>query len=275
MKLSFFFLLLILFFPSQYLVSQGTTPVVIQQEGSSLSIDEAIKKATEHYNLDNYEKSLEVIRQVITTDLQNPKLRYLAAHNHWKLKNYSSAETHFKVFIQVESAQEFGYIELALLFLEQNKLRDAADILSKGRIKIGEVTLSSRYYNVLARVTLAQGMYSRSLAFIELSKEKANEKDVANKFESLLIETRINILLHKYDAAEIPILWALSIKNNNSYALNLAGVLYSNWANVTPNATQKLERMETAKKYFSEAKKVADSGSSLYSIIESNLKRIP
>ena len=241
----------------------------------NVNIDDSIKKAIEEYNLGNYEKSLEVIRGVIVNDLQNPKLRYLAAHNHWKLKNYSSADSHLKVFIQVETTQETGYIELALLNLEQNKFQEAMNALQRGLLKVPASTLSAKYYNVLARVALAQGSYTRALSYIETSKTKVSDKEIANKFEALLLETRANLLLKHYENAEIPILWALNLKNNNPYALNLAATLYLNWAESTTTPVEKTDRLNNSKKYLLEANQFVDKSSSLYLIIQNNLKLVP
>ena len=246
------------------------------EENSSES-EEYYQKALKAFNNKNYEGSLEHIRKIIHLDLKNPKLRYLAAHNYWKLKNYDPSIAHFKVFLEVAPQYPSGYIDMALLLLEKQAYEDARRRADQGInfLRSGNKPAPIKLFNIIARTYLYQGNSEKTLEYVELAKGKFSQEDqrVYDKVETLLLEARIYLLLKKFAKAEIAVLWALEIIPKSEYTLNLLGLLYSQWAK-QGNDLQKKELSEKAKETFEKALYHLDESSSLYNIIRTNLNSL-
>jgi hypothetical protein len=64
---------------------------IFTQSGESLRAEVPeveYKKALEYWKNGDYKESLEIIRKIIVGNMNSYKLRFLAAHNHWRLGNY-------------------------------------------------------------------------------------------------------------------------------------------------------------------------------------------
>jgi hypothetical protein len=69
------------------------------------------------------------IRHVIKSDMNNYKLRYLAAHDHWKLGSFDSATVHFQTAVSSHPELPEGYMDFALLKLHERNYYVAEKIL--------------------------------------------------------------------------------------------------------------------------------------------------
>lgn len=108
-----------------------------------------------------YKKSLSTIAQelVVADDLKpnspNYNLRFLAAHNHWKMGNVKSAIIHFKRCMDIDRGNVSPYVDLALLLIDQARFADAESVAHRG-LKIKE---SPDLFWVLGRAKMARGKF--------------------------------------------------------------------------------------------------------------------
>ena len=121
---------------------------------SSDYIQEYIQKAIRSYREGNYHESLENVRHVITADMQNLQLRYLAAHSYWKSKNYESAIAHFKAFIGFKPDVASAYVDLSLLHVGSKDYKKAQSVLENGikSLKKNNKRIPIKVFNILARI---------------------------------------------------------------------------------------------------------------------------
>lgn len=197
-------------------------------------IDETYRQALDSFYLQDYETSLNYIRHVIRADMTNYNLRYLAAHNHWKLGNLDSAEAHFQAAISSTPNEPGAYIDFTLLLIHRRKYVSARRVAANGAeaIEKSGAKVPSKMYNVLARACLLSGDGADALEYAEMAKGALDQNDtgIKDKMEAMVIEARVHLAMENFEKAELSLLWALSLKENNPYAQNLLGVVYLKWA---------------------------------------------
>lgn len=122
-----------------------------------------------------YQESLTMVADdlVVADDFKenspNYKLRYLAAHNHWKLGNDKSAVAHFRKCMEIRKDAIEPYIDCCILLLEKNRYGDAQSIAEDG-LKIKE---DAMLYWILGRVAMIKENYWKAKELFE----KANSID--------------------------------------------------------------------------------------------------
>ena len=122
-----------------------------------------------------YQESLNILGQdlIVADDFkpgsQNYKIRFLAAHNHWKLGNEESASAHFRRCMAIDKTKVDPYIDLAILYSEKGKLGNASSIAEDG-LQIKEDPM---LFWILGRISYMKGNYSRAKELLE----KANSMD--------------------------------------------------------------------------------------------------
>ena len=122
-----------------------------------------------------YQESLNILGQdlIVADDFkpgsQNYKIRFLAAHNHWKLGNEESASAHFRRCMAIDKTKVDPYIDLAILYTEKGKLGNASSIAEDG-LQIKEDPM---LFWILGRISYMKGNYSRAKELLE----KANSMD--------------------------------------------------------------------------------------------------
>lgn len=122
-----------------------------------------------------YQESLNILGQdlIVADDFkpgsQNYKIRFLAAHNHWKLGNEESASAHFRRCMAIDKTKVDPYIDLAILYIEKGKLGNASSIAEDG-LQIKEDPM---LFWILGRISYMKGNYSRAKELLE----KANSLD--------------------------------------------------------------------------------------------------
>lgn len=127
------------------------------------------------YQEKKYQESLAMVANdlVVADDYKenspNYKLRYLAAHNHWKLGNAQSAVAHFRKCMSIKKTAVEPYIDCAILLLEKQRFGDAGSIAEDG-LKIKDDPM---LYWILGRTALARKDFWRAKELFE----KANSMD--------------------------------------------------------------------------------------------------
>ena len=243
-------------------------------------IEEFYKKALADYDIQQYEKSLDNIRHVIKSDMDNYKLRYLAAHNHWKLGNFESAEAHFKRTISAEPNNAGPYIDYSLMQLHMRDYKRSEKTAKKG-IKVlsgNKIEVPSKLYNIIARIKLLNGNAKESLEYAEKAKSLLDQKGtgVKDKLEAMVLEARSQLLLKNFDKAELSMQWALSLRKTSPYLHNLLGYVYSTWAtSIIESDPKRADNLkQNALNHYQIALKQPNVADNFKEIIEENIKKI-
>ncbi len=235
-------------------------------------VEEYYKKALESYKNRKYEESLDHLRHVIRSDLDNFNLRYLAAHDHWQLGNFEPAVIHMKKCIEVQPQKMNSYIDLALIYIKFNEIENAQHTLYRA-LEVGKdnnIKIPAKVYNVLSRTYLYQGKPLLALEHAENAKAafEKNKAGIKDKLEAIMLEARAQLALGNFEKAEISILWGMSLRENNPVAQNLAGVIYLEWA----KSEKKINHANTAVDYFQKVQKNSSIPASFREVVEKNLE---
>ena len=246
------------------------------------------EKALASFNQGKYEESLNHIRHVIKSSMRDYRLRYLAAHNHWKQRNYNSAEIHFATAISVAPDQASGYIDLSLLYLEQKKWLLALNQSSRGIrvLTANNKPVPAKLYNIEARVHLYRGDFAQALAQAQAAKvahlkypkeQQKSSSVIKDRLESIILEGRAQVGLKQFDEADLAFSWAaklsLKLQDENPYLDNLTGYYYESRA-ASVNGTEKKSYLDKAIEYYEKALKSDTATASLKQKISTNLARV-
>ncbi len=164
-----------------------------------------------------YKESLDIIAELLRVEMdmepdsQNYKLRYLAAHNHWKLGSHKSAITHFKRCMDIKQDEVNPYIDLSLMLVEVKQYRDASIFATRG-LKIKEEPM---LYYILGRAALGYKSYWRAKEFFE--------KSIAINPEMHLSYNELGIVLmrlKKYSQANTAFSAALALMPDSPEIMN-------------------------------------------------------
>lgn len=127
------------------------------------------------YQEKKYQESLQMVADdlVVADDYKenspNYKLRFLAAHNHWKLGNDKSAVAHFRKCMDIKKDCIDPYIDCCMVLLEKHRYGDAQSI-AEDALKVKE---DAMLYWILGRIAMAKENYSKARELLE----KANGLD--------------------------------------------------------------------------------------------------
>lgn len=199
------------------------------------SYDEALKLFKEKKYDESLKKlgdELEVSRDM-EAGAPNYKIRFLAAHNHWKLGNREAVISHFKRCMDIQKDTVDPYIDLSLFLAEQGLLNDAETYARKGLT----VKDSAMLYYVLGKVSLIRQNYWRAKELFE----KANSVDpeIYMSYNGLGIAL---MKLEKYGDANTAFTVALAIRPDSSEILNNMGL-----------SLEKLGKNKEAYEYYKKA----------------------
>lgn len=181
------------------------------------SYEEALKL----YEEGKYRDSLTVLANEldISKDLDegapNYNLRFLAAHNHWKLGNTESAVIHFKRCMDMTNRSIDPYIDLSLFYLQLNRLNDA-DVYARRGLQRGK---DAMLYYILGEVSLKQKNYWRAKELFETANSLNPENYIS--YNALGI-TLMN--LGKYGDANTAFSVALALNSSSPEILNNMGM---------------------------------------------------
>jgi len=142
---------------------------------TSLNVFAAYDQALVLFQEKKYQESLNMLAQdlIVADDFKpgspNYKIRFLAAHNHWKLGNDESASAHFRRCMAIDKTKVDPYIDLAILLMEKGRLNAASSIVEDG-FKIKE---DAMLFWILGRIAYEKENFPRAKELLE----KANSID--------------------------------------------------------------------------------------------------
>jgi tetratricopeptide (TPR) repeat protein len=145
--------------------------ILFTAQGAYASYDDALRLFTEK----KYKESLKELADILVVeddlkpDSPNYRIRFLAAHNHWKLGNFTPATSHFKRCMVIKKDKVDPYIDLSLMLLETGKTGSAERIARKG---LG-IKKDAMLYFVLGKSSIMIRNYWRAKQLLE----KANSID--------------------------------------------------------------------------------------------------
>ena len=145
--------------------SLATVLILLLSTSLFASYDDADKL----YEAKKYSESLKMLGDELVTaddlkaDSPNYKIRYLAAHNHWKLNNSESVILHFRRCMEIKKNSVDPYIDLSLFLLEQKRYADATSWAEKG-LSLGD---NAMLYYILGRSNRERGNLPRAKELLE------------------------------------------------------------------------------------------------------------
>jgi tetratricopeptide (TPR) repeat protein len=170
-------------------------------------------KALDLFNEKKYRESLDILGQdlIVADDYKsgapNYKIRFLAAHNHWKLGNIESASAHFRRCMAIDKSNIDPYIDLSIMFVEKGRLNEALSVAEDG-LKIKEDPM---LIWILGRIYYKKGNYLRAKELLE--KSNSMEPDFYFSYNDLGI---VLMKLNKFGDANAAFTVALAIQPNSA-----------------------------------------------------------
>jgi len=190
---------------------------------SSINVFASYEEALKLFEEGNYSASLNVIAAELDPDNDfvanspNYNLRFLAAHNHWKLGNDRAVISHFNRCMEIRRDSIDPHIDLALFYLERGRFADAEAVCRRGF----EIKQSPMLYYIIGRTHLARHNFRRARDNFE----RANSLDP----EFYLSYNGLGIaLMHlgRIGEANFAFRIASTLRPQNSQVLNNLGVSY-------------------------------------------------
>lgn len=204
------------------------------EDASPEYIEESYQKALQNYSANKYTTSLRYIWHVLRSQPRNFNLRYLMAHNYWKLKDYPQAIKEFERCLRYQPLQASTYSDLSLLYMERKFYVSAGSISWQGiqTLRSQEKEIPTKLYNTLSRSFLHRGNATNALEAAQQAKSTFSQTNsrVKDQVEALILEARALQILKKFEKAEISLQWALSLKQGDPHVKNLLGYVYETWA---------------------------------------------
>jgi tetratricopeptide (TPR) repeat protein len=142
-----------------------TAILLIQASFALASYDDALKLFQEK----KYRESLEKIAVELSVerDFQenspNYALRFLAAHNHWKMGNHEAAISHFRRCADIQKDLPDPLVDLGLLLIDLRRYREAEPFAQRALA----LQKSPIAYYIVARSAYGLGNYWRAKEFFE------------------------------------------------------------------------------------------------------------
>lgn len=190
--------------------------IIIMNTGLFASYSEAL----DYYQSGKYKESLKIIAGELKTEndldpkSENYKLRFLAAHNHWKLGNMEAAIIHFKRCIDIKKDSPDPMIDLSLMLLDFNRTGDAQLYAGKS-LKIKE---TSTAYFVLGEAAMKNGAYWKAKEYYE--KSVSLDAEMGISYNGL---GRALMKLTRYSQADTAFSAALAVMPGSPEILNNIG----------------------------------------------------
>lgn len=219
------------------------------------------------FQKNKYDESLKMIANelVIVDDFKegspNYKLRYLAAHIHWKLGNTRSVVAHFKKCMEIKKDSVNPYIDLSLYLTEKKQYKDAKIIAESG-LKVKE---DAMLYWVLGKSKMNQGSFFQAKELFEKVNSIDPEIFISNFDLGIVL-----MKLKKYGEANTAFS-AASILNTKSPQV-YSNLALSFYLMKTKNKSRSAYNIKSAKENIIKAKKLDPKNTriaKIYSIINS------
>jgi len=223
---------------------------------TATSMSAGYSDALKLFEAKKYKEALAKVAEVLETknDMEanspNYKLRYLAAHCHWKLGNYKSVVAHFSRCMIIKKTTVDPYIDLALSQID-NKLYGEAVASANRGLKIKE---DAMLYYILGKVSMLWGKNWRAKTLFE----KANSINS----ELFIVYHDLGIVLlkmKKYSEANTAFSVAVALDSKSGEAKNNLALTY-----------ELLNQKKKAKQYYREASTILNENV----VVKKNLTRI-
>ncbi len=220
------------------------------------ALSASYKEALSLFEEKKYKESLEVIareldpKKDLEKDSPNYEMRFLAAHNHWKLGNVQAAVIHFKRCSEIKKDIPDPLTDLSFLMLEYKRYGDAAFFAGMA-LKISEGSAS---YYLLGKSAMKIGNYYKAKEYFE--KAISLDPESWTSYNNLGI---VLMRLKKYSEANTAFSAALAGMPDSTEVLNNIAVNFETSG-----------RLDEALKYFS----MANEKSPENPVIKANLERI-
>ena len=181
------------------------------------------KKALEFYQQKKYKDSLKILADNLDVDKDmeagspNYKIRFLAAHNHWKLGNSESCIAHFRRCMDIKKTDVNPYIDIAFYLAESKRYGDATDFAKRGL----NIKKDSMLYYILGKVSLKRDNFWKAKEYFE--KANSLNQEMYFSYNSLGITL---IRLKKYSEANTAFTIASALYPDSPQILNNLGMSY-------------------------------------------------
>ncbi|MFC1670383.1 tetratricopeptide repeat protein [Spirochaetota bacterium] len=222
----------------------------------NISAYASYEEAVELFQEKKYKESLKIVADelIVAKDLEpdspNYKLRFLAAHLHWKLGNTDPVLIHFRRCMDIAKDKIEPYVDLALYFIELKKYEDAAKLARRG-MKIKD---DAMFYYILGKVSLSRSSYWRAKSFFEKANSLNQELYISYHDLGMVL-----MKLKKYGHANTAFSAAASLNPDSAEVLNNLGLSY-----------EMMGKYREARKYYGEALVLSKDNS----VIKQNLDRV-
>ncbi len=203
-----------------------------------------------------YSESLQVCADelVVEDDFkegsENYKIRYLAAHNHWKLGNTKSAVSHLSRCMDIDKDRVEPYIDLSLFYLKEKRYGDAERVAQKGL----EIKDSPYLYYSMGMSSMKRKNLWRAKALFE--KANSLKPDFYISYNALGV---VLMNLKKYSEANT--------------AFSVAVALRPDMPEINNNIAASLEKMKKLKEAYAYYKKASELDEN-NRVIFDNLNRV-
>lgn len=199
------------------------------------SYDEALKLYQEKRYKDSLAKIATDLVVGRDTDAKssNYELRYLAAHNHWRLGNVEAAISHFKRCSEIQKDISDPLVDLALMLVEFKKYKDA-EIYAARALGIQKTPM---VYYVIGKSAYGAGNFWRAKEFYE--KAISLDPELYAAYNGLGCSL---LKLGKFTHANTAFSAALSIAPSSPEILNNMGL-----------CLEKMGKNQDAKNYYKKA----------------------
>ena len=226
----------------------------------TLNLFAEYKEALKLFQENKYQDSLKILGEDLvvdndlTPDSPNYKIRFLAAHNHWKLGNTKSAVAHFQKCMNIKKDTIDPYIDLSFYHLESNRFRDAAIIARRG-LKIKN---SAELYYILGSISLQQKNYWKAKQFFEQANSISQES------------------YYCYNSLGITLMKLKNFSDANT-AFTVANALNPQSSKIINNLGMSLEmtgKNKEALTYYEKAEEIDSENETIKSNIDRTIKKI-
>ncbi|TGL50204.1 hypothetical protein EHQ55_08005 [Leptospira meyeri] len=228
-------------------------------------VGSAYFQAVDEYKVKNYNKSIELVKSLLTDGKSSYEFYALLAFNYDKLNDF---ENSYKNMLEARKRKpdDEDLLQASLAILTRHKKWKPAIELAEKTIPLYPQNPEVRYFYALA---LSEKGASKT-ALSQIEKAKAGSP---NDFRMLELEGKIYYNLKNYDKADVSLRWASSLKQNSAEIWNNLALVQESLY----KTNKKLGKKSQANTYLAEAKECIQKASDLNgesNTIKENSKRI-
>lgn len=228
-------------------------------------VGSAYFQAVDEYKVKNYNKSIELIKGLLTDGKSSYEFYALLAFNYDKLNDF---ENSYKNILEARKRKpdDEDLLQASLAILTRHKKWKPAIELAEKTIPLYPQNPEVRYFYALA---LSEKGASKT-ALSQIEKAKAGSP---SDFRMLELEGKIYYNLKNYDKADVSLRWASSLNQNSAEIWNNLALVQESLY----KSNKKLGKKSQANTYLTEAKDCIKKASDLNgesNTIKENSKRI-